>query len=441
MRLCRKPSGVEEVERTVVAESAEGIEPYACPAALDVLVLVDTSAAMRAPRRDLDVFVRVVAEAVVGIEAWSRGGGVRVGVATYGGRPRLLMPFSDDLALLEATLDRVAAVGNETLQAGLEALRVFAPGPAGTAAAGPAQAACEAAGRACVLDWRSGAQRSILMVAGGDSDLPFDAAMRMAGQAPGFPREPAAAGDLASVPAEMRTEPAFDPAVWWRGPDGFQMFRASAEPVRLREAWQAEVDATAAALVDGQVQLVLVLDDLPAGGAPVSTWDYRNPYRSWVLATGSDAPCASATAGAPSEAAPAQASGTMSAPAAASTSCPPPAASYDRTAAVHHQLGDALSTVFYAPSELEPLLLNRTATVAGLARAGLGGSLQAQMLARGASAHVVQMQALEALAGDKRNSKGVLSLVVRSRECVVGPVRLDGCLECFAVWWWVRALG
>ncbi|KAI8923660.1 hypothetical protein BC831DRAFT_514053 [Entophlyctis helioformis] len=345
-----------------------------------------------AQRGSFKLLMDALAPSVVGMPMWASPDNVRVAVASMGGKARLLQAFSGSQSVLISTLKSLDAAMaskysssistsnmtasdfmSQSLQSGLEALRVFAPN---TTSACPSSEGCS-------LGWRPDSSKFIVMATNSDSDLPYMPANRMTGQSQGHPFKPFNVSSLAQVPAPALLEPAFLPSTWWydTGIAGFQMYRNASAPPRLSSAWQAEVNATAQSLLSSRTHLVLFADIIAQPrGSPMSSWDYPNPYREFALAS---------------------VRGTA-------------ALETDTLTTAAMQYGHPLYNVFVSSSDIDPLALDRSATLDSLRSNGLPLSLQSLMLAGNGQMEIVALDQLQTLVGDRRNDKGIFSFVVTS---------------------------
>tara|TARA_R110002110_G_scaffold117634_4_gene290686 strand:+ start:10240 stop:11241 length:1002 start_codon:yes stop_codon:yes gene_type:complete len=168
----------------------------------------------------------------------------RFAVVVFGGASELTLDFTSDTAATQAALNAITLSANPGIQnnhnvnpeAGLETIRqVLGAAPNSTLDANNIAADGNLYSR-----FRSGARKNLILVTDEDSDAAYRAANRFAGQ-PGF-----------------------------GGTDGY----AGDSPTTLTAGWQAEVDATAQAVIQSQAYLNMLVG--LEGSSEQQYGDYRD---------------------------------------------------------------------------------------------------------------------------------------------------------------------
>eukprot|EP00158_Paraphelidium_tribonemae_P004028 Partr_v1_DN26528_c0_g1_i3_m3375 len=220
---------------------------------IDFLFIIDTSGSMDTAiagvKKGLKQFVGSLA---------STKADARFAVVSYGGIPRIRLPFTVKSADFDTAMGALGEGGGN--EAAFEVMRSALPPypadfltPACSSKYGSNNAAI------CNLSWRSGAQKVMIVVTDEDSDLPVNPALRMPNQE---------AESLAQkyynngAPFEALYNVGFTPKVFKAITTSYKQYYRNAVNLKLATSYSLEVAATAQVLIDNNVVVNFVMNEL-----------------------------------------------------------------------------------------------------------------------------------------------------------------------------------
>ncbi|KAI9334437.1 hypothetical protein BDR26DRAFT_805434, partial [Obelidium mucronatum] len=197
----------------------------------------------------------------------------RYAVVAFGGLPSVLVPFTVDIPQKKLVLAKVGC-SRDGWEAGLEALRMTLQPNNGT---DMDRSNCIApyTGRNCIINWRPGAQKHIIMATDEDSDIPILNSYLMPGQSDAFCPSGYAFGC-----GQMAIEPPFTPSYFWKDGLNWNYFRNSSESLVLAQPYYEEIKLTAKLIINSGVSLSLLMkSDFNANlNGPQSTYNSFNKF-------------------------------------------------------------------------------------------------------------------------------------------------------------------
>eukprot|EP00158_Paraphelidium_tribonemae_P004027 Partr_v1_DN26528_c0_g1_i2_m3373 len=220
---------------------------------IDFLFIIDTSGSMDSAiagvKKGLKKFVGSLA---------TTKADARFAVVSYGGIPRIRLPFTVKSADFDTAMGALGEGGGN--EAAFEVMRSALPPypadfltPACSSKYGSNNAAI------CNLSWRSGAQKVMIVVTDEDSDLPVNPALRMPNQE---------AESLAQkyynngAPFEALYNVGFTPKVFKAITTSYKQYYRNAGNLQLETSYSLEVAATAQVLIDNNVIVNFVMNEL-----------------------------------------------------------------------------------------------------------------------------------------------------------------------------------